>query len=262
MTPFLKLVGRAILPAPWRFRHWVPQSLKKLVAKQCGNQVATGPFAGLRLPDESYCSVHTAKLIGCYERELNPSIETIISWQPDLVVNIGAAEGYYAAGFAIRLPNVSVRAFEYAPEARRLLEKTIQLNDLTGRVAIAGECTIPGLRECLQQTWLKRVVVCDCDGPERFLLNPSELPELVGCAILVETHEFLDARINEDLKARFAPTHQIIALGQTPRSAADFPFRSWVTVLAPAGYRLAAVSEQRPAKNEWLFMQPLAVAKI
>ena len=66
-----------------------------------GLTVSGGPFAGLAYPDRAPISL-VPKLLGIYERELHGAIEAAIRAQPGLIVNVGAADGYYAVGLARR----------------------------------------------------------------------------------------------------------------------------------------------------------------
>lgn len=66
----------------------------------CGGVILSGPFKGLMYPRESVGSAWAPKLLGTYESELSPTIERIVSGGYRSVVDIGAAEGYYAVGLA------------------------------------------------------------------------------------------------------------------------------------------------------------------
>ena len=67
-------------------------------------QVSQGPFQGMRYLALAYCSEVLPKLVGTYECELIPGIEAICQAGCDRIVDIGAAEGYYAVGMALRNP--------------------------------------------------------------------------------------------------------------------------------------------------------------
>ena len=62
-----------------------------------------GPFAGRALPARASsraCSFSGPYQVGSFELELYPVIERIVAAQPEFVVNVGGAEGYYAVGLA------------------------------------------------------------------------------------------------------------------------------------------------------------------
>ena len=72
--------------------------------------VQQGPFRGLQYIDNSVGSTLPPKLMGTYERELIWVIDEMISTEPDIIIDIGAAEGYYAVGLAMlyQMPELSL----------------------------------------------------------------------------------------------------------------------------------------------------------
>jgi hypothetical protein len=100
------------------------------------------------------------------------------------------------------------------------------------------------------------VVICDVEGYEAELLNPLKVPSLRNSRILVETHEFVVPGITTMLKERFAESHDIEQIWQQARSRSDFPWQTFVTRLLPKSYLDWAVSEWRPERMTWLWMQP------
>ena len=93
--------------------------LNHLAQRRTGGRVRSGPFAGMRYVDTSVGSCFIPKLLGTYECELASKVEWICRQQPKLIIDIGAAEGYYAIGLAIRMPNARVVAFEQDRQGRR-----------------------------------------------------------------------------------------------------------------------------------------------
>jgi hypothetical protein len=72
-------------------------------------EILDGPFTGLKFVGCSNLGTIVPKWIGTYESQLQPIIESIIgSGDYRTVIDIGAAEGYYAVGLAWRLPHASV----------------------------------------------------------------------------------------------------------------------------------------------------------
>jgi hypothetical protein len=73
--------------------------------------VRHGLFYGMKYPSlEAAGSTLYPKLLGSYERELHGIMERIVRTDYATVVDIGCAEGYYAAGLALRLPEARVFA--------------------------------------------------------------------------------------------------------------------------------------------------------
>jgi hypothetical protein len=244
--------------------------LTHLVRERCDHRVRLGPFAGMRYIDRSIGSAYLPKLLGFYERELIPVIEEECTRRPEFIVDLGAAEGYYAVGLALRNPQARVVSFECVEAGRAALLKMARLNGVADRIDIRGCCEPSDLQALLnsRKDEFPRVpdllpfsdpnpfILCDVEGDERLLLDPSAVTSLQTARILVETHEFIHPGITDELRRRFAPTHRVELIWQTSRSHGDFPFRSLGTRLIPKPYLDWAVSEWRPIRMCWLWMKP------
>lgn len=238
---------------PARFR---PSSvLAKLVRTRTGARVSAGPFKGMNYIQQSHGSAYIPKLLGIYERELHDCIEEMIHSRPSVLIDIGAAEGYYAVGIARRLPDVQVIAFEMDTDGREKVRSLSSLNDVNDRVKVNGECDPSALADEFSGI-RKATIICDVEGYEATLLDPEILPSLRSAAILVELHEFAVPGVTELLFSRFKDSHRIQEIWQEPRSKTEFPFSSLATKLLPSTYLDWAVSEWRPSRMCWLWMTP------
>ena len=195
-----------------------------------GLTVSGGPFAGLTYPDASAVSL-IPKLLGIYERQLHGALETAIRAEPDLIVNVGAADGYYAVGLARRCPSATVHAFESDPGQRTLLGRVAAANGV--ELVIGGTATVEDVAGAL--------VVIDCDGCEGMLLQPGSLG---SATIVVELHDFIAPGIGETIAERFAGTHEVEIVPTAPEP----PER--------AGPVALALSEYRPEPQTWAVMIP------
>src|SRR6266536_4427969 len=104
--------------------------LEHLVHTRNGGKILHGPFAGMRYITDSVGSALVPKLLGIYERELNGCIERACARQLPLIVDVGAAEGYYAIGLTRRNPNARVIAFEMEEKGRAALRRMADLNGI------------------------------------------------------------------------------------------------------------------------------------
>ena len=207
----------------WRARR-VAAVTRRFVAWH-GLTVSGGPFAGLIYPDQQPLTL-APKLLGIYERELHPAIEAAIRAQPDVIVNVGAADGYYAVGLARRLPAATVIAYEADAGQRELCRRVAAANGVAIELrGTAGPGNVEGAD----------LVVMDCEGCERALLKPP-LP----ATIIVELHDFVHPGVGGEIAARFAATHevQIVPTGPQP----------------PHGELL--LSEYRPGPMRWAVLTP------
>lgn len=207
---------------------------------------------------DSVGSVLDPKLMGIYEREINHFVEALVKSRPDTVIDIGAAEGYYAVGLARRLANTTVIAFEAEEEGRQLLKQLAQRNGVAERIRIRGFCDIASLGEALEGVG-RCAIVCDAEGAESQLLDPDAVTAVRTAAILVELHPRKSPGVKELLKSRFEATHRIETALQVLRTEADFPYREFPIPFFPKAYLENAVSEFRqPWEDlmEWFWMVP------
>ncbi len=159
-----------------RERHGIPR-LAEQWADQHGTRVLRGPLEGLRYPPGMLREIDApvAKLAGCYEHHLHDHLPS-----SGTVIDIGAAEGYYAVGLALR--GCQVIAYEMDPHLRRLLAELADLNRVA--VDIRGECQERNLLEMPPPDFL----LSDCEGAETEILTPRVLDHLEPTRLLVETH--------------------------------------------------------------------------
>src|SRR5947207_8629242 len=94
---------------------WTDYKIKRMtksIVKCRGLIIQAGPFAGMRYVAPATGRTILPKLLGSYETELHSIVEQVIAADHRVVINIGCAEGYYAVGLALRLPNSRVYAFD------------------------------------------------------------------------------------------------------------------------------------------------------
>jgi hypothetical protein len=249
---FRKLLSALV---PKRYHpYW---KLRRLIEANTNGIVLSGPFKGLLLPPKAAFGVYYPKVLGTYELELHDIVKEIITRDFATVIDVGAAEGYYACGFAATMPSIQVTAFEAMVTGRYLLERTIESNGLSGRVIVKGFCDADELDTCLRSAKDPVLVFCDAEGYEYELLDPGRVTELGGAAILVEVHDFAMDGLSELLKQRFSRSHTITEVHPRPRQREDFPIKTGGMRWIPSRYFNSFTSDNRPQNNFWLWMLPL-----
>lgn len=218
-----------------------------------GLEVQHGPLAGMRYIEglEGHSGDLVAKLVGSYEHELHHVLAEWIAARYEKVIDVGCAEGYYAVGLAVAMPQTEVYAFDIDASARRLCGKLATLNSVSDRVHVEGECTHSRL-ESFPASGV--ALLADCEGAERALLDPDASPKLRRWPILVEIHDFIDPAIGTALYGRFSPTHDVEIIEGTERTAVGPGELAFMT----ARERRAVLSEHRPAMMRWAYMRPRA----
>ena len=231
---------------------------RRILSRLSRSQVVLqGPFSGMNYLPRAYYSEILPKLVGTYECELISAIETICQSSCDCIVDIGAAEGYYAVGMALRNPSARIVAFELNSSGRFFLHRLAARNRVSNRVTIKGECTVESLRSAMADA-RRPALICDCEGAEDTLLRPDQVEPLARSLIIVETHDGLATAggvlrgITDRLHERFLPTHEIEVIASRPRSREELPHGCSVLTDEEA---VEALNEGRPWA-QWLFLRP------
>jgi hypothetical protein len=123
-----------------------------------------------------------------------------------VVVDIGAADGYYAVGFTFRNPETRVIAFEQNPRAQVELRKLAELNGVTNRIDVRGHC---GPEDIAGLPTEGGLVIVDCEGFEDVILSEENIRHLRNWNFIIETHDGFSPEVTKRLEERFAATHEV-----------------------------------------------------
>jgi len=212
-------------------------------------------FRGMKYVGQAVGSALGPKLLGTYEMELRSKIEAICAAGYSHIIDVGAAEGYYAVGLATRSSASKVTAFETSETGRALMAEMARANGVSDRVMIRGHCDVGELTGALgsgEETFL----LMDCEGAEAELLDPRAIPALVRVDILVEIHDFKVPGVGALLRGRFEPSHSIEEIPARARSVRDAPVLISGLAAIFGDERIeSALNEGRPAPMSWLHLK-------
>jgi len=215
-------------------------------------KVHAGPFAGLALAPPPFLP----HLIGCYERELHPTLEALCARPWRRIVNVGGGNGFYIFGLGNRVRDAELVVFELTAEARAVIARTVERNGLTARTTILGAAEPANFEPACAGTG-PLLVVMDVEGAEIELTDPTLVPSLRTATMLIETHDVIRDGCKAAIVSRYAATHTITAIPTQARTIADFPvslsplLRRWMPWRC-----LQAVQEWRGGPQEWLLLEP------
>jgi hypothetical protein len=210
-----------------RERAGLPARALELVAEQ-GDTVASGPFAGLRYPAPllRVADAPLAKLQGMYEQPLHDAFASAIhAAKGSSFVDLGCADGYYAAGMAVAA-GCEVVAFDLARSAREATEALAKANGVA--VFTRARATERAVLELAPRTG---ALLCDIEGGEMGVLTDRAAAALAHALVIVELHGDAARQV---LPERFRKTHRIEILDADP----------------------GAVEEMRTSAISWLVARP------
>jgi precorrin-6B methylase 2 len=176
--------------------------------------------------------------------ELHHVFEECMPNQYSLVVDIGAAEGYYAVGLARRI-KCPVVAYDTEYRERKYCREMAAENGVSELVQVRSWCSPDNLRALADGRRL--LVVCDCEGGEFELLTEDAVKSLSRSDLLVELHDVAGVDVKAAMLSRLAQTHNTNIL----RSRLERPVYQELAFFGADGQRY--LSELRDAGQEWIW---------
>ena len=253
MGLYSKIVPEKVRNMIRPFKTPISLLMRGLLQFRSGYKVLSGPFKGMpfRYPQMEY-----AMLLGTWEKELSEIWNRVLAKDFELMVDVGAAEGYYAVGMMFRKKGARVIAYEMEDHVRSNLEALRSLNEV--KLDIRGKCDLDDLVAFgteLEDAFL----LMDVEGFEAVLLDPVRVPAFRRSWILVELHDLYVEGCSELLRERFDKSHHIELIEGRDRVIQDLPqeIGAWRKCFTPNQW-LPFMDEGRPHPMSWYFMTPRA----
>jgi hypothetical protein len=146
-----------------------------------------------------------------------------------------------------------VYAYENYNWAAYLLKQMIARNGVRERVQVGGTITPPELERRLAKS-TSPAVVCDVEGYEMELMDPTTVPSLARATMLLELHESLVPGVTEEMRRRFSGTHRIDEFHDRPRTLADLP--SGVSLAKEDALWAIDEARFRCTRQSWFYLEP------
>ncbi len=219
--------------------------------------VLNGPFKGMKYIDyKSAGSVLWPKLLGTYEKELYPFVESSLSNEYRYIIDIGCAEGYYAVGYALKGKYEKVIAYDIDLRARKLCREMCMLNQV--KIDIRERCTKRTLESINFGTDKPSLILMDCEGYERELLSSINTEHLRNVYLLIEIHDWCQfERPTYDLILQtFKATHNCETI--TGLDDYDKAYKYHISEIQglPIKYRYHLFREGRKRLGKWIILSP------
>jgi hypothetical protein len=161
-----------------------------------GGRIQQGPLKGFPVEIEARWGPGDAasKLFGLYEQEVLAIAEQASSHR-SVLVNLGAADGYYGVGLVATGVYPRSVCYELDDEGRDFLARSAETHGVAERVRILGGATrdFPVELRKLDIPIRDVLVLCDVEGAEFEIFDADCLGSLRGAESVIELHEFMVA---------------------------------------------------------------------
>lgn len=247
---------KSIFPAFVRPGYWGTRFLEDLI-KQA--KFKSGIFANMNYVGQSICGSIAPKYLGLYEIELVSTFEKLFSLPLKTIIDVGAAEGYYAVGLALKFPHSRIIAFEATEEGRHLLDQVILRNGVSTQIEVRGYCTPESLKvetsNCSGHDY--NLLIMDVEGAEEELLRLHEPSDLARFYMLIELHDWVDPEMGDRLMNKFSSTHKVQIIEARPRRFSDLKLPGFLPLRLYLSSSLLAFSHERPLPMRWVYFEPI-----
>ena len=172
-----------------------------------------------------------------------------------ILIDCGAADGYYAVGAVARGIFDRCIAYEMDERARDLLSNLATINGVRDAVEVNGAVDSQTLLRLGSDILDESVLLVDIEGGEFDLLTDSVIDKLRLTHCIVELHPWVfdDGLSNvENLKSTFSESHVVRSIGFGPRDLSVFAELARVN----DDDRWLVASEGRGQCMEWLVCEP------
>ncbi|MFM9195310.1 MAG: glycosyltransferase [Planctomycetia bacterium] len=231
------------------------QRLSQLLSRHYGNTVAHGPLKGFRLADETSWGGgdRGAMLLGLYEREVLDILAAMVP-RRRVLINVGAADGYYGVGLVASGLFASSYCFEMTVDGRRALQASALKNNVTGRVSVRGKAEKTFYESVPRHDLDDSVLLVDVEGAEFDLIDTRTFHAFARAPVIIELHEWIpdSAAKIDGLIAAAATTHSVQKIVTGARDLSGFPELKCLDDTN----RWLLCSEGRPCVMTWLRFDP------
>jgi hypothetical protein len=240
-------------------RHQISSDL----TQKLNRTVRYGNFKGMKFANESIwgASDSANMLLGLYEREISDLLMHLaISENRRLLIDCGAADGFFAVGALVSGEFNFVWAFEQSGQQRINLKQNAKANSIEMQLEILGaaeEDFLDKLEMDDKFQFESSTFLIDIEGGEYEILNKSNLIKLKNSVLIIELHDFSKNQKMDRvaLLERARDTHcgYLFSTG-----ARDLSVFHELNNLSDSN-RWLMCSEGRPRVMDWLVLFPLTM---
>ena len=227
------------------------------VIKLSNSQVMAGPYKNTEFVVKSYWGSYdmSSKLLGSYERHIQEKIVEIKNKNNlEIIINIGAGEGYHIVSLIKNNFFADGIAFESETESQNLLKDNLKLNNIENKVKIYGEANFDLIKKLNVQNVNKTLFLIDIEGEEFNLLNNRFLELFKKSYFVIEMHEFI-LKDKQKVKNFYELIEKNFRTHLIKNNCVNL-YEIKELNLVSDNVRMLGLSENRPSKMNWLFLEP------
>lgn len=164
--------------------------LATIIDKKHNSTIQYGPFQGMLLSQGDWWGKidRPSMIYGFYEQEVLESL-TSEKGKYKTLIDVGAADGYYAIGGIISGTFEKAICYEIAKEGQEQIRKNANLNEVSKNIEIRGEAKQNFYNDFTQEELATSLILMDIEGVEFDILSKSEdFQKLKNSTLIIESH--------------------------------------------------------------------------
>jgi hypothetical protein len=218
--------------------------------------VAYGPFKGMKLNKNVWWSKNDriTQTLGVYEEHVLKKMCLFADKGAKKLIDVGAADGYFAVGMAYSKIYSNVVAFEIETEGQNRILENATANKCEDKVLICGEADVDSIAKKITIED-KSTVLIDIEGGEYDLLSEKMLEILSDNYVICELHPWMVKDGHSRQKSLLDRASQVFNVelikrdNYSPNMFPEFDDLS-------DEIRLIALGEGRAKNMQWLICTP------
>ncbi|MDA8607051.1 hypothetical protein N9L56_00140 [Gammaproteobacteria bacterium] len=164
--------------------------LASKVDKMHKSTIQFGPFKDMILSDGDWWGKidRPSMIYGFYEKEVLESLTSSAN-EFKLLIDIGAADGYYAIGALMSNKFQKSICYEISKDGQKQIKKNAELNDVHDRIEIRGEARKGFYNEFSDEELASSLILMDIEGGEFDLFSErQDFLKVSKATLIIESH--------------------------------------------------------------------------
>ena len=164
----------------------------EILLKKYNYTVAHGSFKGMKLNQKVWWSKndYITQTLGIYEEHILKKITNFAKSGASTLIDVGAADGYFAVGMAYSNIYKNVYAFEIEKEGRDRILENANANKCNDKIKVFGEADVGSISKIIKGED-KVTVMIDIEGAEYEFFSEDMFKILSGNYVICELHPWM-----------------------------------------------------------------------